>query len=91
MKQEKNLQPKQVEAHEYKHRKQIAGKTSACRTRRLWEPPHQRMTFRSPDRHLAKPKKQAITHMREGRKEDPRRVLITRQTGESYTVPPGDH
>jgi hypothetical protein len=60
-------------------------------TRRLREPPHQRTIFRSPDRHLAKQEKQAITRTREGRKEDPRRVLITRRTGESYTVPPGDH
>jgi hypothetical protein len=53
--------------------------------------PHQRTIFRSPDRHLAKSEKQAVTRTREGRKEDPRRVLITSRTGASYTVPPGDH
>jgi hypothetical protein len=59
-------------------------------TQRLREPPHQRMTIRSPDRHLAKPEKQAITRTREGRKADPRRVLIMRRTGESCTVPPSN-
>jgi hypothetical protein len=56
----------------------------------LREPPHQRTTFRGPDRHLAKPEKQAVTRTREGRNEDPRRVLITRLPGERYTVPPSD-
>jgi hypothetical protein len=53
-------------------------------TRRLQEPPQQRTTFRSPDRHLAKPEKQAITRTRGGKMEDPRRVLITRRPRESY-------
>jgi len=35
--------------------------------------------------------KASLTRTHEGRKEDPRRVLITRRTGASYTVPPGDH
>jgi len=40
VKQVKNLQPKQVEAQEYKHRKQTAGKNQRVQnTRRLWGPP----------------------------------------------------
>jgi hypothetical protein len=48
------------------------------------------MIFRSPNR-LLKPKKQAVTHTRKGRKEDPRCVLVMRQIGANYTVLSGDH
>jgi len=64
-----------------------------CRTHTFSKnppPPQRQMIFRSPNR-LLKPKKQAVTHTRKGRKEDPRCVLVMRQIGANYTVLSGDH
>jgi hypothetical protein len=91
VKQRKNLQPNKKKLRKLAQETHGRNSKRVQDTRRLREPPHQRTTIRNLDRHLAKPEEQAITRTREGRKEDPRRVQIKRRTGESNTVPPGDH
>jgi len=84
VKQGKNIQTKQEKFWNTSTGKQTAGETKRVRnTRLLREPPNNGRPPESPDRHLAKPEKQAITRTRGGRKGDPRRVQITRRPGES--------